>query len=87
LHGVVFFPKGDELTPNEKGLQFYDRVFDELAKYDIEPVVTLSHYETPLYLTRQYNGWINRKMIEFYKKYVATVFERYQDTTSIFINH
>lgn len=73
------FPKGDELTPNEKGLQFYDRVFDELAKYDIEPVVTLSHYETPLYLTRQYNGWINRKMIEFYKKYVATVFERYQD--------
>ncbi|QTJ40991.1 glycoside hydrolase family 1 protein [Dolosigranulum pigrum] len=73
------FPKGDEQTPNEKGLQFYDRVFDELAKYDIEPVVTLSHYETPLYLTRQYNGWINRKMIEFYKRYVATVFERYQD--------
>ena len=41
------FPNGDELEPNEEGLKFYDNVFDELAKYGIEPLVTLSHYETP----------------------------------------
>ena len=73
------FPKGDELEPNEAGLAFYDRVFDELEKYGIEPLVTLSHYETPLHLAREYNGWANRDLITFYERYVRTVFERYQD--------
>ena len=41
------FPNGDDAEPNEAGLDFYDKVFDELAKYGIEPLVTLSHYETP----------------------------------------
>ena len=73
------FPNGDELEPNEEGLQFYDDVFDELAKYGIEPLVTLSHYETPLHLARNYNGWINRDLIGFYERYVRTVFNRYKD--------
>lgn len=73
------FPNGDELEPNEKGLAFYDAVFDELAKYGIEPLVTLSHYETPLGLTRHYNGWINRQLVTFYERYVRTVFTRYKD--------
>ena len=47
---------GDETVPNEKGLQFYDDVFDELAKYGIQPLVTLSHYEMPLYLATNYGG-------------------------------
>ena len=72
------FPKGDELEPNEAGLAFYDRVFDELEKYGIEPLVTLSHYETPLHLAREYNGWADRDLISFYERYVRTVFERYQ---------
>ncbi|MGX7105966.1 glycoside hydrolase family 1 protein [Globicatella sanguinis] len=72
------FPKGDELEPNEAGLAFYDRVFDELEKYGIEPLVTLSHYETPLHLAREYNGWANRDLISFYERYVSTVFERFQ---------
>ena len=50
------FPKGDEETPNEAGLKFYDDLFDECRKYGIEPLVTLSHYETPLYLAEQYDG-------------------------------
>ena len=41
------FPNGDEAEPNEAGLAYYDRVFDELAKYGIQPLVTLSHYEMP----------------------------------------
>ena len=73
------FPNGDETEPNEAGLQFYDNLFDELAKYGIEPLVTLSHYETPLHLARQYNGWTNRKLIDFYERYVRTVFTRYKD--------
>ncbi|MDN0059998.1 glycoside hydrolase family 1 protein [Mediterraneibacter glycyrrhizinilyticus] len=73
------FPKGDEETPNEAGLKFYDDVFDECHKYGIEPLVTLSHYETPLYLAEHYDGWLNRKMIGFYEHYVRTVFTRYKD--------
>lgn len=72
------FPQGDEPEPNEAGLAFYDALFDECHKYGIEPLVTLSHYETPLYLAEQYDGWINPKVIEFYKNYVSTVFERYK---------
>ena len=73
------FPNGDESTPNEAGLQFYDDVFDELAKYDIEPLVTISHYETPLHLSKKYDGWVSRDLIQFYENYVRTIFTRYKD--------
>lgn len=73
------FPQGDDQEPNEKGLEFYDRLFDECHKYGIEPLVTLSHYETPLNLAKKYDGWVNRKLIGFYERYVRTVFARYKD--------
>lgn len=73
------YPKGDETEPNEKGLEFYDSLFDECRKYGMELVVTLSHYETPLYLAEQYDGWSSPELIEFYKRYVTTVFTRYRD--------
>ena len=79
------FPNGDEEKPNEKGLQFYDKVFEELHKYGIEPVVTISHYETPLYLVRTYNGWANRKMIDYYEKFARVLFERYKDKVHYWI--
>ena len=73
------FPNGDEKTPNEAGLEFYDRVFDECLKYGIEPVVTISHYETPYYLVTQYGSWVNRRMIEFYMNFCEVIFNRYKD--------
>ncbi len=73
------FPRGDEKEPNEKGLEFYDKVFDECHKYGIEPLVTISHYETPLYLAEHYDGWRNRALIGFYENYVRTIFTRYRD--------
>lgn len=71
------FPKGDELEPNEEGLAFYDRVLDELEKHGIEPLVTISHYETPLHLAQQYDGWVSRELIGFYERYARVLFERY----------
>ncbi len=73
------FPKGDETEPNEEGLKFYDNVFDELNKYGIEPLVTLSHYEFPIHLVTEYGGWKNRKVIDFFVNYAETVFKRYKD--------
>lgn len=71
------FPKGDEKEPNEKGLKFYDDVFDECHKYGIEPLVTISHYETPYHLSKEYDGWRNRKLIDFYLHYCQVIFNRY----------
>ena len=51
------FPEGDEETPNEEGLRFYDDLFDECRKYGIEPMVTISHYETPLGMAKKYDGY------------------------------
>jgi len=79
------FPNGYESEPNEKGLEYYDRLFDELLKYDIEPVVTLSHYETPFHLIEKYGGWKNRKLIDFFVKYCEVVFNRYQDKVKIWM--
>ncbi|WP_106450776.1 glycoside hydrolase family 1 protein [Trichococcus alkaliphilus] len=72
------FPNGDETEPNEEGLAFYDKVFDELLKYGIEPLVTLSHYEIPLALVQKYNGWADRRVVEFFVHYAETVFDRYK---------
>jgi len=71
------FPNGDETEPNEAGLAFYDRVLDELEKHGIEPLVTISHYETPLHLAEKYDGWVNRDLIGFYERYVRVLFTRY----------
>ncbi len=79
------FPHGDDLEPNEEGLKFYDDVFDECLKYGIEPLVTLSHYEMPLHLSLEYNGWENRKCIDFFVNYAKTVFKRYQKKVKYWI--
>ena len=71
------YPNGDELEPNEKGLQFYDQLFDEMLKLDIEPVVTLSHYEMPYYLSRQYNGFFDRRCVDYFERFAITCFKRY----------
>ena len=71
------FPRGDEEEPNEESLKFYDRVIDECEKHGIEPLITLSHYETPLALAREYGGWRNRKLVDFFARYAHTVLERY----------
>lgn len=72
------FPNGDEREANERGLAFYDALFDECLKYGIEPVVTLSHFEMPWHLVTHYGGWRNRKMIEFFTRYASAVISRYQ---------
>lgn len=71
------FPNGDDAAPNEAGLAFYDRVLDECEKRGIEPLVTISHYETPLALAKKYDGWANRELIGLYERYARTLFERY----------
>ncbi|MGX5077980.1 glycoside hydrolase family 1 protein [Enterobacter mori] len=79
------FPNGDEQAPNEAGLAFYDRLFDELAAHDITPLVTLSHYEMPWGLVKQYGGWGSRQTITFFERYARTVFARYGEKVKLWL--
>lgn len=73
------FPRGDELEPNQAGLEFYDRLIDAAIARGMTPMITISHYETPLHLAKTYNGWVDRRMIGFYERYARTLLERYGD--------
>lgn len=79
------YPNGDDLDPNEEGLKFYDDLFDECIALGIEPMVTASHYEIPLNLALKYNGWENRKTIEFFERYCQTILDRYHSKVNYWI--
>ncbi|QLG40259.1 family 1 glycosylhydrolase [Paenibacillus sp. E222] len=79
------FPTGEEEVPNEAGLAFYDNVLEELLKHNIEPLVTISHYEMPVHLTQKYNGWEDRRLIDLYLKFANTLFDRYKDKVKYWI--
>ena len=79
------FPRGDEEEPNEEGLQFYDRVFAACRKYGIEPLVTMSHYEMPVHLALHYRGWYDRRVVDFFLRFVKAICERYQDAVKYWI--
>ena len=72
------FPTGMEEEPNEAGLKFYDDVIEECLKHDIEPLVTISHYEMPFAMTEKYNGWASRECVELFVKYAKVLFKRYK---------
>lgn len=73
------FPNGDEEKPNEAGLKFYDDLFDEIKQYNMEPIITLSHFEMPYYLVEKYGGWRNRKLIKFFVNFSTVVMKRYKN--------
>ncbi|MDK1685416.1 6-phospho-beta-glucosidase [Cronobacter malonaticus] len=79
------FPNGDEQEPNEAGLAFYDKLFDELAAHNITPLVTLSHYEMPWGLVTQYGGWGNRETIGFFERYARTMFTSYRNKVKLWL--
>ncbi|HWQ80228.1 MAG TPA: family 1 glycosylhydrolase [Anaerovoracaceae bacterium] len=85
INWTRIYPTGLEEEPNEKGLEFYDSVFDELRKYDIEPLVTISHYECPLGMVREFNGWTNRKAIDCFLRYCETIFTRYREKVTYWL--
>ena len=78
INWARIFPNGDDEKPNQEGIQFYRNVFLELKKYNIEPLVTISHYELPFHLAKKYDGWYSRKTIDFYMKYCEVIFQEYK---------
>lgn len=71
------YPNGDDEKPSEEGLKFYEDIFTELKKNGIEPIVTISHYETPLNLLNKWNSWADIRTIDCYVRYCRTLFSRF----------
>lgn len=78
------YPNGDEETVNQKGLQFYIDVVNELRKYNIEPLITINHFDPPLGLLK-YGGWENRQVIDFYLRFCKTLFETFKGKVKYWI--
>lgn len=72
------FPTGVEDQSNEAGLTFYEQVIDELLAHGIEPIVTICHFDLPLYLIEEYGSWRSRKVIDCYLQYCETLFRRFK---------
>lgn len=79
------YPKGNEKEPNQEGLAFYRNVFTELRKYGIEPLVTISHYDTPLYIEEDLGDWHNPDVIQLFEAYCHTIFEEYKDLVTYWL--
>lgn len=80
------FPTGEEETPNEEGLAYYEDLFKEMKQLNIEPLVTLHHYEPPLNLALKYNGWTDRKVIDYFVRFAKVCFERFTPYVKYWLN-
>ena len=78
INWARIFPKGDEKEPNMEGLEFYEKLIDEIIKNGMEPMITISHYEMPLYLTTEYTGWYSREVINFFVHYCEVLFKHFK---------
>lgn len=70
-------PNGDDEIPNQKGIDFYNSLFEECQKYGIEPLVTICHFDTPIALIKKYGGWKDRRMVDAFLKYCKVLFTNY----------
>lgn len=81
------YPNGIETKPNKEGLQFYIDLVKKLKQHGIEPMITLNHYEMPLYLAKRYNGFANKVVVKAFLKYCKTIFETFKNDVRYFITH
>ena len=71
-------------TVNEKGMQFYIDLVDELRAAGIEPLCTLYHWDMPLWVYKQ-GGFMNRKTVELFGDYARAVTEALSDKVNYFM--
>lgn len=73
------FPNGTVAAVNAKGLQYYRALLDSLVLRNIEPIVTLYHWDLPLTLQEEYGGWKNATMIDLFNDYATYCFQTFGD--------
>ena len=71
------YPTGEEETPNPAGVAFYRDLFTEMRRLGIEPLVTLSHYEMPIALALNHDGWSDRRVVDLFVRFATTCFTEF----------
>lgn len=71
------YPNGDELEPNQEGINFYHSLFKECKKHGMELLVTLAHFDIPMGIVRMHGGWRNRKTIDLFSRFAETCFREF----------
>ncbi|MBP2242087.1 6-phospho-beta-glucosidase [Cytobacillus eiseniae] len=79
------FPEGRGEI-NEKGINFYNQLINELIKYGIEPILTLYHWDLPQALQEEYGGWESRRIIEDFTNYSVELFKRFGDRVKYWVS-
>jgi beta-galactosidase len=64
---------------NTEGIRFYSNVIDELLKHGITPWVTIYHWDLPLALQMELDGWVNPALANLYKDYAVICFKHFGD--------
>lgn len=78
------YPKGRGEV-NEKGLEFYDKLIDELIANDIKLIITIYHWDLPKALQDLYGGWESREIIDDFNNYCITLYKRYGDRVKYWV--
>ena len=78
LSWARIIPDGDGEV-NQKGLDFYRNVIEELVRQGIQPFVTLYHFDLPYALVEKYNGWEDRRCVYAFERYAKVCFEAFGD--------
>ena len=68
---------------NEKGIDFYNALIDELLEQGIEPYITLYHWELPYEIYKR-GGWMNPEIVEWFGQYARLLSERFSDRVKYF---
>ncbi|MGX7244426.1 glycoside hydrolase family 1 protein [Enterococcus quebecensis] len=71
---------------NQQGLDFYSQLIDELLKYDIEPIVTIYHWDLPQALQEEYGGWESRTIIEDFTNYAKVLFDAFSSRVKYWVS-
>ncbi|MBL4933418.1 glycoside hydrolase family 1 protein [Clostridium paridis] len=78
------YPEGNGQV-NEKGLEFYDNLINELIAHKIEPIITIYHWDVPQGLQDQYGGWESRRIIDDFNEYCITLYKRFGDRVKYWV--
>ncbi|WP_449621128.1 glycoside hydrolase family 1 protein [Robertmurraya sp. Marseille-Q9965] len=71
---------------NEAGLAFYDRLINELIKNQIEPILTIYHWDLPQALQDEYGGWESRQIVEDFTNYSELLYKRFGDRVKYWVS-
>ncbi|QGS51987.1 glycoside hydrolase family 1 protein [Spiroplasma tabanidicola] len=78
-------PNIDDGKVCQKGIKFYKNIIKECKKFNLEPIVTISHFDLPYKIVQKYGGWKNKKVINLFTGYASVVLNEFKDFVKYWI--